>query len=197
VTAEVLFVTHASCGLGRAMPGGRVHDLDLSADGLRQAARLGEVLTDRKLAAVYCSPLRPARLTADPIVKAAGARLRLEDDLQAIDLAERTGQPIAPFLAGGDPNFDLVSGGAPQGEGLAEVAARVMRFLIRVSAEHPGRSVAAVTHAEVVRAAVCLVLGLDLKAHDRLAVEPCSVTEVLFGDWGGRLAGFNQVAPPA
>ncbi|MDG2522188.1 histidine phosphatase family protein [Caulobacter segnis] len=196
MTVEVLFVTHASCGLGSAMPGGRVHDLDLSADGLRHADRLGEMLAQRKLAAVYCSPLRPARLTAGPIAKAAKAPLRLDDDLQAIDFGVRTGEPMAPFLAGGDPGFDLVTGGGPQGEGLADVGRRALRFMAHAEAAHAGRSVAAVTHVELVRAAVCLVLGMGLAAHDRLAIEPGGVTEVLFGDWGARLAGLNQTPTP-
>lgn len=173
------------------MPAGRVHELDLSADGERHAQQLGEVLARRRLACVYFSPLRPARLTAAAIAAAANAPLRLEDDLQAIDLGARTGEPLAPFLAG-DPSADLLTAGE-DGEGLGDVASRVGRFLTRVSAEHSGRSVAAVTHPEVVRAAVCLTLDLDLSRHPRLAMEPGGVSEILFGDWGCRLVGFNQI----
>ncbi|WP_369059828.1 histidine phosphatase family protein [Caulobacter sp. 73W] len=194
MTVEVLFVTHASCGLGPAMPGGRVHDLDLSADGQKQADAIAAALAGRRLAGVYCSPLRPARLTAWPIAKAAGQTIRLDDELQAIDLGERTGEPIAPFLAGDDPAFDLLMGGQPQGEGLSGVAQRVGRFLGRMSTEHEGRSIVAVTHPEVVCAAVCLVLDLDLARHGRLAAAPGGVTEILVGDWGARLAAFNRMA---
>lgn len=173
------------------MPVGRVHELDLSADGARHAEQLGEILARRRLACVYLSPLRPARLTAAPIAEAAKAPLRLEDELQAIDLGARTGEPLAPFLAG-DPNADLVMG-VEDGEGLGDVAQRISRFLARVSAEHAGRSIVAVTHPEVVRAAVCLTLDLDLSRHTRLAMEPGGVTEILVGDWGCRLVGFNQM----
>lgn len=175
------------------MPAGRVHELDLSTDGARHAEQLGEALAVRRLACVYFSPLRPARLTAAPIARAAKAPLRLEDELQAIDLGARTGEPLARFLAG-EPGADLLSG-AEEGEGLDDVAVRVGRFLARVSDEHPGRSIVAVTHPEVVRAAVCLVLEVDLSRHSRLAVEPGGVTEILVGDWGASLAGFNLATP--
>ena len=49
-----------------------------------------------------------------------------------------------------------------------------------------------VTHSDMIKAAVCHVLGLDLGQMSRFDIDPASVTRVMMGDWGGKLLRLNE-----
>ena len=44
----------------------------------------------------------------------------------------------------------------------------------------------------MIKALVAQVLGLDLDLHHRIQVDPVSVTTLVVGDWGARLARLNS-----
>jgi broad specificity phosphatase PhoE len=50
-----------------------------------------------------------------------------------------------------------------------------------------------VSHADVIKAVVCHVLGLPIDAWPRFDIAPASVTTVAVGDWGGKVLTLNEV----
>jgi probable phosphoglycerate mutase len=197
VTATTVFlVRHAEHDALPRMLCGRMPGVTLGSLGRAQAARLAERLAPEGLAAVYASPLERARETAEPIAEAAGVAVQPEPALNELDYGGWAGRTWEEL--GGDPawrawNADRTQGRPPGGETLGEVQARVAGWLEAVRDRHAGERLAAVAHAEPIRAALVWALGAPLAALDRLEIGPASVSVVVAGDWGFRVHAINEV----
>ncbi len=168
--------------------------MPLSDAGRQQAAALGERLARRGVTRVECSPLDRTVETAAAIARACGVDAPTPvEALLEIDLGEWTGRALDSF---GDDcdwrtwNTRRGTARAPGGESMAEAQARVVAHL-RTAADI-GETVAMVTHADMIRAAVAHVLGLPLDHLLRFEVEPASVTGIAWGDWGAKLLWLNE-----
>lgn len=67
---------------------------------------------------------------------------------------------------------------APNGESFADLLARVAPAIDRLTTQHRGRDIVAVTHGGTIRAAVAHALGLTAQAALAFAVENCSITRL-------------------
>jgi broad specificity phosphatase PhoE len=197
VTATTVFlVRHAEHDALPRMLCGRMPGVTLGSLGRAQVARLAERLAPEGLAAVYAGPLERARETAEPIAEAAGVAVRSEPALDELDYGGWAGRTWDELR--GDPawaawNADRMQGRPPGGETLEELQGRVAGWLDAVRGRHAGERVAAVSHAEPIRAALVWVLGAPLAAFDRLEIGPASISVVVAGDWGFRVHSVNEV----
>jgi alpha-ribazole phosphatase len=66
----------------------------------------------------------------------------------------------------------------PRGESFADVIARVVPAVIRMTATYAGRDVVAVAHGGTIRAAAALALGLDPEAVLALSIDNLSLTRL-------------------
>jgi broad specificity phosphatase PhoE len=161
-----------------------VQDVPLSELGRRQAEALAGAFGQRRIAAVYSSPLQRARHTAELVAAAVQAPLRSVDDLRELSLGEwegctveeveaRPGNPYACWVR--DPVGSLPPGGEP----LADVQGRVVRALADIERAHPnGDDVLVVCHGGVISAYLAHCLGLPLSSIWRLTLSNCSITEL-------------------
>jgi broad specificity phosphatase PhoE len=149
-----------------------------AAEIQRLAAALAPVLLD----AVYTSPLPRARVTADAV--AAEHELVAIDvrDLREIDFGEVEGLAFDAYPA--ELQAALLdrplSVHFPGGETYAELQKRVSGALGEIVSGHLGGTVAVVTHAGPIRAALAVWLGITDAAAFRLDQRTASVNVV---DW--------------
>jgi probable phosphoglycerate mutase len=73
-----------------------------------------------------------------------------------------------------------------------EVQARAWKSLESIQARHPQGTVAAVTHGDVVRSLLLLLLGMPLDHILRLEVAPASVSEIVLGGSEPLISSINQ-----
>ena len=149
-------------------------DEALDERGRAQAAGLAAALP--RHGAAITSPARRCRETAE----AAGLAATVDEAIAACDFGSWSGRTLADVNAG-DPeavrSWMLDPGAAPHGgESLALFATRIARWL-DAQAEADGRLVA-ITHGEVVKAAVVHALGAPLLAFWRIDVAPLAFTEL-------------------
>jgi broad specificity phosphatase PhoE len=168
----LLLVRHAPTAAtrGSAFPAGE----ELDEHGRKQAAGLASALP--RAAAAIASPARRCRQTAE----AAGLEASVEDAIGECDFGTWAGRSLAEINAS-DPEavraWMLDPGAAPHGgESLAVVSARVARWM-DAEAGHEGPLVA-ITHAEVIKAAVVHALGAPLLAFWRIDAAPLAITEL-------------------
>jgi broad specificity phosphatase PhoE len=69
---------------------------------------------------------------------------------------------------------------------------RAVAELDAIRKAHPGATVAVVSHADVIKAAVAHYIGLHLDLFQRLVVYPASLTAFQFNKLGPRLVLFND-----
>ena len=196
MAATLLLIRHAAhIHLDRKLSG-RLPGVPLSEAGRAQAAALGRYLAGDGLTAVECSPLDRTCETADAVAAAAGLPPPVHADaLIEIDMGAWTGHDLDGF--GDDPDWarwNEARGTAriPGGETMAEAQARIVGHLERLARDRDGETIALVTHADMIKAAVAHVLGLPLDNLQRFEIAPASVTRMVVGDWGGKLLSLNE-----
>lgn len=129
-------------GQARARDGSYGHDTPLSPLGRRQAGAVGVALANASLAAIYASPMRRARETAQPLARLTGLEVRVDDRLSEFELADW----------GPDQEFDWTiwrgeDAGVPGGETLQAFAERVGAACDDIVTPHAGEAVAIVSHS--------------------------------------------------
>lgn len=196
MTTTVYFVRHGSHDrLGKVLCG-RMPGVTLSEQGLTECEALARRLAREPIDEVYASPLERTVATAEPIAKALGRPLQLSENLLEVDYGEWTGAGFADLE--GHPewlawNERRASALPPGGESMAQVQMRVGRFINEAVQRHPGRRVVAVSHGDVIKAALMAGLALSLDEHHRIEVSPGSLSVVVAGDWGLKVHSMNEV----
>lgn len=164
--------------------GGRL-DIGLSERGRRQAQALAAALRSMPLDALWVSPQRRARLTAEPVLALNGHQPVIEPDLREIDFGEWTGLAweevrerfgVSPYAW----LEQVAAGGMPGGEPRDALEQRVAGVLERVRTAHPPGMVALVCHGGIIRMALARLLGIPLPLTAAFEVDYGSVTMV---DW--------------
>jgi broad specificity phosphatase PhoE len=169
--------------------------LGLSERGQAQVRALAERLRRFEIATVFASPLLRTKETAQIITNGREIPLIAESSLIEVnhgDWENRSFEELAE-----EPvwkRFNTFRGGTriPGGEMMIEVQARIVTFLQRISNEFRDRTMALVTHADVIRAAVCHYAGIPLDLSLRVEISPASLSILEIADWGARLVRLND-----
>jgi len=176
---------------------GRMPGVPLSEAGRAQAARLGAVLASEPIDRIVYSPLDRTSETAAAIAAARGSAVPVAAaaGLIEIDLGDWTGRSWQDF--GDDPawrdwNERRGSARIPGGETMGEAQARIVGCLAALAREADGRTVAVVSHSDMIRAAVAHVLELPLDRLLSFDIDVASVTRTVWGEWGARLLSLNE-----
>jgi probable phosphomutase (TIGR03848 family) len=196
----VLLVRHGQTPTtGKVLPG-RAAGLELSDKGTEQAAAVAARIAalqdgQRRIAAVYSSPLERTRQTAAPIAKALGLRVRPTKGLLECDFGDWTGAQLKSLYK--KPEWRTVQRNPsgfrfPGGESFTEMQTRMTGAIDALRKDHPGQTVVAVSHADPIKAAVAHALGTHLDLFQRIVVSPCSVSAILYGADGPVVLAVNS-----
>jgi probable phosphoglycerate mutase len=157
----------------RVVQGPRI-DTELSAMGRRQAQALGRRLASEHLGAVYASPMRRARETAEAIAAVQGLPVRVLDGFTEFDWGvycgrEETGETEQGMRSvfsrwwGGD-----IDARAPDGENAREAEARVRAAfsaaIAETSDQHP---IAIVAHGRILKILLSSLIDGDLRKQEQ------------------------------
>jgi probable phosphomutase (TIGR03848 family) len=192
----VLLVRHGRTPTTGAVLPGRAKGLHLADEGVAQAERVASRIAGLKtVAAVYASPLERTRETAAPIARARGLKVTVDRGLLECDFGGWTGAALKDLRK--LPEWRTVqrhpSGFRfPDGESFTEMQTRMCGAIGRLVARHPGETVVAVSHADPIKAAVAQALGTHLDLFQRIVVNPCSVSAVLYGTEGPAVLTTNS-----
>ena len=175
--------------------GGRSPGIHLSDTGRRQAEALPERLAGLNIDAIYASPLERTRETAEPLAAKYGLEIQIFEDALELDVGRWTGKTFSELE--NDSHWRRFNRfrsetPAPDGESMTEVQARFAKGLHRLQRRHPNRMVAVFSHQDVIRAVLCLYLGMPLDLFSRLAVDHASVSMVSVYDAGAEIIRLND-----
>jgi probable phosphoglycerate mutase len=158
---ELLVVRHA-LPVRIANEDGRPADPPLSETGRRQAARLAAWLKDERIDALFASPMRRARETAQPLADARGLAIGLEPGLVELDHRANAYVPMEELKAENrEAWLALVRGGLYANIDIAAFRRGVVETFERIVAAHPKQRVAVVCHSGVINAWAAHVLGIE------------------------------------
>jgi probable phosphoglycerate mutase len=196
VAATLYLVRHAAHDRVHDTLCGRMPGVTLGDAGRRQAVRVAERLADEGIAAVHSSPLERARETAQPIAQKFKIPVQVSDTLNEIDFGTWTGRRFDALhddITWQSWNRARSATRPPGGESFSAAQGRIVPFLKGLAQEHPDAGVVAVTHGDLIRAALCAFLNCQSLDDFRLfEIAPASVTTlVMWGD-GWKVSGMNE-----
>jgi probable phosphoglycerate mutase len=201
----ILLIRH---GLAEYKPGrlyGWTPGVHLSSDGREQAKRLAERLEPVPLKALYSSPLERCCETAEAIAVERKLKVEVVDDLGEVQYGSWTGKTFRSLAK--KPLWRIVQtvpsqATFPGGESLLELQRRGVAAIEGIRSKHKSGVVAAVSHADMIKAIVAHYLGMHLDLFQRIHVETASVTAIAFfgafprvlriGDTGN----YDALVPP-
>jgi probable phosphoglycerate mutase len=193
----VLLVRHGvTPTTGKILPG-RASGLHLSDEGRLQAeAAAKRIVHLPRVAAIYSSPLERARETAMPIARAKKMPIRIDRGLLECDFGDWTGEKLQRLSK--LPEWDVVQRHPsafrfPGGESFTELQARITGALARLVAQHPGRVIVAVSHADPIKTAVAHALGMPLDLFQRIVIGTASITAIAYGRTNASALTVNSI----
>lgn len=145
-------------------------DIDLDAEGHRQAVAIAQDLAHLPVDAVYSSDLKRAVDTARPIAETHGLEVQIDPSFREIDQGEWTGlhvdeiQKRWPGLWGPARHYTA----RPGGESPQQVRERALAAVKRVVSGHPDGMAAIVSHGGTIRWIAAEALGYDDKRSARI-----------------------------
>ncbi|WP_241671053.1 histidine phosphatase family protein [Dankookia rubra] len=195
MATTILLVRHAAHPLLGKVLCGRMAGVELDGAGRDQAARLGTRIAVRKPDALFTSSLSRARDTAQAIADASGLVVQPCEALDEIDFGDWTGARFDDLE--GDPrwvrwNGERAKSCPPGGEPMQQAQSRVVAGIHQMKTSYPHGTVVAVSHADIIKAALLWCIGLTLDAHMRFDIDPASSSALVLWDGGGRLMWMNE-----
>jgi probable phosphoglycerate mutase len=158
---ELLMIRHALPLRVEGVPG-RPADPALSEGGRMQAERLARWLAREHLDAIYASPLKRARETAEPLAAARELAVALEPGIAEFDRDAESYVPLEELKAESWARWkELVDGGMYAALDLGAFRQTVVEAVERIVAAHPRQRVAVVCHGGVINAWAASVLGIE------------------------------------
>jgi broad specificity phosphatase PhoE len=170
---RVVLVRHGATDWSQAGRHTGWTDLPLNAEGLRQARALAQPLSRWAFDTVLCSTLVRARLTCELAGLAGNARF--DPDLREWNYGEYEGL-TTPEIHQRQPGWNLWDDGVPNGETVAEVAARADRVLAGLRT-HSG-DVAVFAHGHLLRVLASRWLGQPALLAQHLNLATASISQV-------------------
>ena len=155
-------------------------DIPLSDLGLRQSARLAERLSTFGIGAIYSSPLRRARQTADIIAARLDLEIRDLPELRERDVGVLEGlnreEIIVQFPEYGQPGADVSRIKVKGFEQDSELVERVTTAFRHILADHVDQTIAVVTHGGVIGTALRWLLGMARVRPGPFTIDNASLT---------------------
>jgi broad specificity phosphatase PhoE len=173
-------------------------DVDLDEVGIKQAELLGTYLSNWRLEAIYSSPLKRARDTANIIARYHKAAVHIAEGLVDFDygkwqsLAEREVKKLYPDLLNqwhNNPHNVRL----PGGESLEDVKRRAIEVVNGVLSRHQG-NVLLVSHRVVIKVLICYLLGLDNSHFWNISLDVGGITIFTYADGRFVLTRHNDTS---
>jgi broad specificity phosphatase PhoE len=197
MTTTFFLIRHAAHDhVGRYLAG-RLDGICLGEAGKAQALDLASRMAREPLAVICSSPRERTLETAKPIAAACDVKkIAICQGLDEIDFGVWSGKTFEQL--NGDAGWRLWNdqrqeARTPSGETMLDVQQRIVALMDALRPTCQNRCAALISHADVIKAAVCKVLGLQLGDCFRFDIEPASITTIVYGEWGSKLIRLNEI----
>lgn len=172
---------------------------DLNETGYEQAQLLAKRLASTPIEAIYTSPLKRARTTAEIVDKPHHLELIEMDDLIEINLGDWQGLHAREIYRKWpcmwkQSRIDPSSLAWPNGESFAQTAQRGVEAFNSIVEASQDKMVAVVTHDIIVRVIVAHVLAVTNSIYRRLEIGNVSITKIVNIDNKSQLITLNDVS---
>ena len=172
---------------------------DLNETGYKQAQLLANRLADTPIDAIYTSPLKRARTTAETVANPHKIDPVPMDDLLEINLGDWQGLHASEIIKKWpdmwqQSRVDPSVLSWPNGESFAEAVHRSVYVFQSIVKANQGKLVAIVTHDIIVRIMAMHVLEVAYSIYRRMEIGNASFTKVVVTDNKNQLVTLNDTS---
>jgi broad specificity phosphatase PhoE len=195
MTTTIVLIRHGAHDLLGQILVGRMPGVCLNSSGRAQAEGLIARLSRWRISAIHTSPSSRARETAEPLAKHLNLSAKVDPAFDEIDVGQWTGvhfDTLREDLTWRRWNTSRSLARCPEGESFVDVHARMARGLEQLARHYSGQTVAVFSHGDIIKVAICHVLGLPLDFHVRFDIDPASLSALVYGEWGAKLLKLNE-----
>ena len=162
---------------------GRAPHVPLNEEGRTQAESLAQLLHDTPINMIFTSPIQRARETAEILAKPHTLAPIEDHTLLETNWGDWTLHTFDSLNK--DPHWIAFnqhrhSATPPNGESFSQVAARITPWLEAQAHQHPNHTIAIVTHADPIRAAILHYSHQPLSAIQNLTIDPATYSLLVF-----------------
>jgi broad specificity phosphatase PhoE len=197
---RILLIRHGDTELTGRVLYGRMPGVHLSAEGHRQAQALAASIAARyQVDHLISSPLERAIETAQYLSDALGLPIATHEGVIELDYGSWLGKSFEDIRESDHwQHYSRLRSllGPPDGELMLQVQTRAwsaLREIMRPYLDAEDATVAIVSHGDVIRSLLVLLLGMPLDNIHRVEVSPASLNEIVFDGHYGRVARINQM----
>ena len=195
--AKFYLIRHAMNDFVGKKLAGRMPGVHLNEEGRAQARLLARKLAAAGIERVYSSPRERALETAEALSEAMGVKVETRPTLDEVESGDWTGKTFAELEA--DPRWQTYnrfrSGTrVPGGETMLETQGRVVTEILNLYEAHPSATIAILSHADPIRAALVYFLGMPIDFFHRIEISPASFSVLTLEEWGPVILAINSVA---
>jgi alpha-ribazole phosphatase len=183
---ELILVRHGQTAWNAAEVFRGRSDVDLDETGLKQAELLADYLRERKIEAVYSSPLKRALKTARAIAAKHNLKVITTEGLNDLKFGEWEGLSVAEVQEKYATLYKewvekphLIE--IPGGEGLDDVRQRVLAFVNDLVTRHKG-TVVLVSHRVVHKVLTLALLGVDNSHFWNIKLDTAAMSTFIYED---------------
>lgn len=177
---------------------GRATGTNLNKEGVAQSEALAAHLVTAGIQKIFSSPLERAVQTATPLATTLGLQIQVEDSLIEINFGDWTGKTWEELRSMQDwKTFNQFRSGMriPNGELMIEAQHRVIHFIDQIHKQHFGKTVAFVSHGDVIRSALAFYMGMPIDFFQRFEIAPASYSIVQLSREMPQVLCINRLAP--
>lgn len=190
-----LLIRHATTNSVGKRLSGRIAGVHLNEQGQEQAQQLAKRLTHLPINAIYSSPLERATETAEPLAQQLQLTTQIAEDFLEINFGDWTNLTFEEVKQ--QRQFDYFNSfrsntRIPGGEGMLEAQARVVSGMQKLVLQHPNETIAVVSHADLIKAAITYYAGIHLDLFQRIEISPASVSILELYEETARLMVVND-----
>jgi probable phosphomutase (TIGR03848 family) len=173
---------------------GWLPNVHLNAEGQKQARALPDKLAHVRFDRIVSSPLERAQETALPLAKYHGLQIQTEPAFIEVNCGDWTGKRIAELSADllwKQWNAFRSSTRIPNGETMLEIQTRAVGALLNLHQEFPDKTIAIISHGDIIRALLLHFLQMPLDAIHRLEISPASWSIVRLFETSAQVLTMN------
>ncbi len=135
-------------------------DPALSETGIMQARKLSRRLKNEKIDTIYCSPMKRARMTAEPLAELKGIDVRIDPGVAEFDVQSPEYVPLEELKKIDYEKWrEYMEGGFETAFDIEAFRPRVLNSFAAIVAENKSKRVAVVCHGGVINVFASHVLG--------------------------------------
>ncbi len=175
---------------------GWMDGVSLTQQGIEQAERAADHLSDLSFDAIYASPIERTLETARIIADRHELRVQTRRGLGEVEYGDWTNRSLRSLMR--TKLWSTVQrwpSGArfPDGESLREVQVRALGEIEKIAQEHPKGTVCCVSHGDVIKLVIAHYLGVHIDLFQRIVVAPASVSVLRLTERGPFVLSLNAI----